>query len=153
MGIKNAMKFNKLSWKQITLLIVTFFLTGFFRFLILFLPFKVIAGFMGEEGLETAHILPNKHLSRVLFIRWVVHIVSIRTPWKSACMVQALTAQLLLRLFTIPATLYLGVGKSNDKLVAHAWLRSGSEIVTGEEAMNDFHPIIFYGSSSKRLWL
>jgi thiazole synthase ThiGH ThiG subunit len=47
----------------------------------------------------------------------------------------------------IYSTLYLGTGKNEKgELIAHAWLRSGSEIVTGGEEMKEFTVV---GSFSK----
>lgn len=131
------------------LLVITIILTGFFRFVILFFPFKLIVGFMGTEGVETTYCRTDEHLPKIRAIRWAIDTVSRYTPWKSLCMVQALTAQLLLRYFSIPATLYLGVAKNEGQLVAHAWLRSGSEIVTGGDTMDNFQVIICYGSAQK----
>jgi hypothetical protein len=36
----------------------------------------------------------------------------------------------------ISSTLYLGVGKDNDQMVAHAWLRCGQLYVTGGNGSN-----------------
>lgn len=124
-------------------------LTCFFRVIILILPFKLLAGFIGVQGLETTDNLTMQDLHRVRIIRWAVAKVSRHTPWKSLCMVQALTAQLLLKCFSISSTLYLGISKSEDRLSAHAWLRSGSEIVTGGANMDSFRTVIFYGAVNK----
>ena len=131
------------------LLIAAFFLTGFFRFVILLLPFRMIARFMGRESVETTYNCTGEHQYKIRAVRWAVGTVSRYTPWKSLCMVQALTAQLLLRCFSIPSTLYLGVTKNNGQLAAHAWLRSGKEIVTGGDAMSDFQAIACYGSDGR----
>lgn len=140
-------RFVRLRWKIKLLLVITMILTGFFRFIILFFPFKVIAGFMGTEGMETTYCRTDEHLPKIRAIRWAVGTAGRHTPWKSLCMVQALTAQLLLRYFSIPATLYLGVAKNEGQLIAHAWLRSGSEIVTGGDTMDNFQAIVCYSST------
>ncbi len=62
--------------------------------------------------------------SRVLF-------VSAKTPWESKCLVQALTAQKLLKNQGISTTIYLGVRKEGNEMKAHAWLRCGEYYVTG----------------------
>jgi len=135
----------KLSWKIKFLLLFAFFLTGIFRFIILFFPFKALAGFIGKEGCETPLTISDDHLKKVAVISNVVIFASSCTPWQSLCMVQAVTAQFILKCFSISSTLYLGVSKTNNQLSAHAWLRSGNEVVTGKETMNDFHMIVFYG--------
>jgi hypothetical protein len=147
MPIIRRINHTRLTWKKKLLLVITIILTGFFRFIILFFPFKVIASFMGTERLETTKCRTDEHLPKIRAISWAVSTASRNTPWKSLCMVQALTAQLLLRYFSIPATLYLGVKKNEGQLIAHAWLRSGSEIVTGGDTMDNFRAIICYGST------
>lgn len=140
----------RLAFKKGLLLISAFFLSGLFRFAILFLPFKQIAIIMGTEGVETSSDSKDEHSYKIRVIRWAVVTASLYARWKSLCMVQALTAQLLLRAFSIPSTLYLGVAKKEqDQLIAHAWLRSGAEIVTGGEAMDDFKAIIWYGNAAE----
>jgi hypothetical protein len=65
-------------------------------------------------------------------ISWAIDVLSRRTPWESKCLVQAITAKILLRRKLLPNTLYLGVAKDgNDKMIAHAWTRTGCRIVTG----------------------
>jgi hypothetical protein len=137
----------RLIWKKKLLLIISILLTGFFRLVILIFPFKAIVGFMGTEGVETTYCRTAEHLPKIRAVSWAVNTASRHTPWKSLCMVQALTAQLLLRYFSIPATLYLGVAKNEGILSAHAWLRSGSEIVTGGDNMHNYQTIICYGST------
>jgi hypothetical protein len=46
-------------------------------------------------------------------------------------LVQALAAKIMLTRRGICSTLYLGAAKAGEGLAAHAWLRSGSVIVTG----------------------
>lgn len=46
-------------------------------------------------------------------------------------MVRAMTARKILLKKGINSTLYLGVGKEDGKMVAHAWLRCGQLYVTG----------------------
>ena len=51
--------------------------------------------------------------------------------WESKCLVRAMTARKLLKEAGIHSTLYLGVGKDEGKMIAHAWLRCGQMYVTG----------------------
>ena len=58
------------------------------------------------------------------------------TPWESACLVQALSAQRMLQKRGIPGVFYLGAAKvkeGEEKMHAHAWLQCGHRIVTGAE--------------------
>jgi hypothetical protein len=54
------------------------------------------------------------------------------TPWNSNCLVQTIAAKLILQRRGVSSTLYLGVAPdTHEALQAHAWLRSGSIILTG----------------------
>ena len=112
-------------------IIQTFFYTGFYRAFILFIPFNKLRKRMGTHKQESPEKVDNdtykiarRIASRVLF-------VSAKTPWESKCLVQALTAQRLLYKKRIESTLYLGVKKENEQMIAHAWIRVGTLYVTG----------------------
>jgi hypothetical protein len=65
-------------------------------------------------------------------VSWAVQTMSGCTPWESNCLAQAIAAKRMLQQFEIPSTLYLGVArKDSEELEAHAWLRSGTVVVTG----------------------
>lgn len=78
---------------------------------------------------------PADDPGKVEYIRrigWAIGAVSRYTPWESKCLVQAIVAKLLLRRQLLPNTLYLGVANGDaGKLVAHAWIRTGTRVVTG----------------------
>ena len=60
-------------------------------------------------------------------------------PFPCLCLPQALVAQLMLSYRRIPTTLYLGVAKKESQaLMAHAWLRAGSDILTGRPGYEAF---------------
>jgi hypothetical protein len=60
------------------------------------------------------------------------------TPWQNRCLVEAITAKQMLKKRELNSTLYLGVNKENNKMLAHAWLRCGSTIVSGRQGMQKF---------------
>ena len=65
-------------------------------------------------------------------ISWIVTTIAKYTPWESKCLVQALTAQKMLKKQGVSTTLYLGVKKdNNNQMLAHAWIRCGDYFVTG----------------------
>lgn len=116
------------------ILIEAFFISGLVRFAILFIPFKKLAGFLGKYKRETDRETPEAEKQITYRVGWAAEKISCNTPWKSKCLVKALTAQIMLTRRKISSTLYLGVAKDKDnynKLVAHAWLRSGQVIITG----------------------
>lgn len=119
------------------LIIYTFSLLGFVRLIIFFIPFKYIAGYLGEQMRESQAAEPdNPYAERT---GQVIDQVSRHTPWESKCLVQAITGKMLLRRKGLSNTLYLGVAKNVDsKMIAHAWLRYGAKVVTGECRREDF---------------
>jgi hypothetical protein len=69
------------------------------------------------------------------------------TPWRSACLEQAVAAAGLLRRGGIPGTLYLGVARDPtqpDGMAAHAWLRCGNVMVTGAAGHERFAVVGMY---------
>ena len=101
-----------------------FFYTGFYRAFILLVPFNKLRKRMGKHKEESADKIAS-HIS------WVVTLISSKTPWESKCLVQALTAQRMLKSKGISTTIYLGVRKEGNEMKAHAWLRCGEYYVTG----------------------
>ena len=59
-------------------------------------------------------------------------------PWDSKCLVQAIAGQLMLKVRRLPGTIYFGVNKENGQMKAHAWLRSGSTILTGGQQKKQY---------------
>lgn len=96
---------------------------------------------LGEPAppLATHGPAPAAALRRTARVRWAVVAARARLPWRSSCLCAALAAARMLRRRNLPATLYLGVAREEgEALRAHAWLRSGELIVTGEPGMEDF---------------
>ena len=110
----------------------TFIYTGCARAFILFVPFNKIRKRMGNVKEESPEEVDINTYMEARNVSEIVSIVSRHTPWESKCLVQALTAQKLLKEKEISTTLYLGVKKDRDNnMLAHAWLRCGEYYVTG----------------------
>ena len=138
-------KYMRLSWKIKIVLLTVFFLMGLIRLAILVVPFKHLASRMGKEMSETSDEVGKKELSRAYKVGWCINKMSDFTPWESKCLVQALTAQIILKSLHIPSTLYLGITReSSNKLIAHAWLRCGQLIVTGAQERERFKVVAKY---------
>lgn len=132
-------KLLNLAWREKLLLLETFLLTGIIRFVILFVPFKKLATLVGKYKEESSEMISDEDKVIARKISWVVFAVSNRTPWESKCLVRALTAQIMLSARKISSTLYLGVARDEEKkLIAHAWLRSGENIITGAHEKAEF---------------
>jgi hypothetical protein len=113
---------------------------GVFRIAILTLPFRVLATRLGEQGKESSVApLNDTQMREAIMVSRAVQTMSRNLPWDCKCLVQAAAGKTMLRRRYIPATLYLALAKDEDqKLIAHAWLRSGDLIVTGKAGMENY---------------
>lgn len=127
-----------------------FFLMGIARLAIVFFPFRKIASFMGKQMSESPAQVEEGIYSKAVQVRWSIQKMSTRTPWESKCLVQALTAQVMLKRRIVPTTLYLGIAKDGtNKLLAHAWLRCGELTVTGDLGREKFKSVAHFACLPK----
>lgn len=132
-------KFISLNKKDMLLLIEAFTSSGLYRLIILTVPFKIYRRYMGTYNIESSENINPNYIVTIQKIAWAVNITGKFSPWKSKCLVRALTAQKMLKKRSIDSTLYLGVKKGNqNKMEAHAWLRCGKFFITGGTIMNEF---------------
>ena len=69
-----------------------------------------------------------------------------RIPWDAACLPQALAGHAMLRLRRIRGTVWLGLKNGERReLLAHAWLRAGTLVVTGDAGHRDYTRIARFG--------
>jgi hypothetical protein len=134
-------KFCARSWSERRVFLEATLFSGLMRAIVLMVPFRFIAkAFRLTEGqpAETASELSSKKIAEII---WAVQVASARSPWKSTCLTQALTAMAMLGRIHIPCTLYLGVAKDaalEKSLTAHAWLCSGDITITGAHSQKQF---------------
>lgn len=122
-------------------------LMGLIRLAILIFPFRHIASLMGEQMSESPEYINAGMHAKAIEIGWAIRKMSTFTPWESKCLVQALSALIMLKTRKIPSTLYLGIAKNEPgKLVAHAWLRCGELIVTGNRERRLFKAVARFSS-------
>lgn len=114
---------------------------GIYRAFILFVPFNKLRKRMGKHKEESVEKVDIETYKKARHISWVVTLIASKTPWESKCLVQALTAQKMLKKLDVSTTLYLGVRKEKDGMAAHAWLRCGEYYVTGG-AIRDQYAIV-----------
>ncbi len=114
------------------------------------LPFAKVAPSLGEHMRETPY---TSTMEQDLIHRKVskaVHAMSRVTWWESQCMVKAVAAMKMLRRRGIASTLYLGSGRDETgKMIAHAWLRSGSYYVTGNERLERYAVVAVFGNHTE----
>jgi hypothetical protein len=116
------------------------------KLVIVFMPFKKIASWMGNLGVESAHNLLSTEIA--LKVEYAVRIASRYTLHQSKCYDQALTAKALLGQCSLPATIYFGLAKENEnQLMAHAWVRCGHSIISGKAGMERFTVVACFGDA------
>ena len=107
---------RKNPWKKETIL--TYYYSAFFRMQLLFLPPGKMRKGWGRENGESAEMESSEGYRQAARIARIVGKVCDKTPWKSKCLVRALTAQRLLYRQGLPSTLYLGCGLRQRKIQA-----------------------------------
>lgn len=123
----NFIRYNGEKWMTISV----YFYTAFYRACILFLPKPKLEKMMGVRGQESTEEETVANLRMAKLVGFHVNRVTTHTVWESKCLVRAMTARKILLKKGINSTLYLGVGKEDGKMIAHAWLRCGQLYVTG----------------------
>lgn len=143
--IRKARKLLSLKWQYQLLVFPIFLLLGANRLRIHFIPFKKLASHNGKHcGSLAFSLLSNKpkQNTRAKRIGRLVEQIANNTPWESKCLVQAMTAQILLKQLNIPHVMFFGLGKTDAKdpkpLKAHAWLTSDRIHVTGGNCWDEF---------------
>ena len=128
-------KFLALSGAEKRLFLEAFTRLGMMRFSIAAMPFKRLVHKLEQsQGRSVPPSLSAGQVSRAKAVSKAVVLAANNTPWESACLVQALTAQRMLQRRGIPGVFYLGVHRDNTKvgnMRAHAWLLCGDLVVTG----------------------
>ena len=134
-------KWRRRSPLERRLLLEAFALLGLARFLVISIPFRWLARTLGEHMQESSTEATAGDLCLAELIGQAVRSAAGNTPWESVCLPQAVAGQWMLKQRGIAGTLYLGVAKAEDKqeqLAAHAWLRCGSQILTGGSGHKQF---------------
>lgn len=112
-------------------------------------PFSKIADSLGTRMDETSLIDLEANNKILKHISQAINITCKYTLWESKCLVKAIAAMKMLERRKIDCTLYLGTSKDESgKLIAHAWLRSGTFYVTGSEGFENFTVV---GSFAKKI--
>lgn len=129
--IRKIKTFFKIDFESKVMFCKAFILCGFYRFIILNISFSKVKKLLGEKGKESDFKIDIENYKIVKEVGFIVKLASSHTPWESKCLVQAMTAQKILKDKGIKTTLYLGVAKERNNMVAHSWLRYGQMFVTG----------------------
>ena len=105
---------------------------------IVFLPMRKYVKLFGEKGKEaTVDDVSNSEVINK-FALAILRADSV-LPWESNCLTEDIATKRLLERYNIKSTLFLGVAKDeHQKLIAHAWLKWGQRIISGERGYQRF---------------
>jgi hypothetical protein len=98
-------------------------------------PFRRLAPTFGRPQAETAGAIAPADRAIAVQVSWAVQCAARHVPLGFVCLPQAIAGQRMLRRRGVGSTLYLGVASDRAKpeaITAHAWLRAGDKIVSGE---------------------
>ena len=116
------------------------------RILIFWIPFRKLLPLLGQQASrEAAALSASARCAPVDLLKQIQ--VSIaracrRSPWRTKCFEQALTARMMLRKRKLTSVIYFGVRmhppNREEKMIAHAWLTCSGVVVTGGENNEQF---------------
>jgi hypothetical protein len=137
--------------KQKTFFDFSFFLEAWIylnlaRLLIIFFPFKQIAAFIGKSQVESSKELNSDKIIydiELAIIRGIKYVI-----FSSKCYDQALATIFMLKRRKISSTIYFGLYKDDEKMLAHAWVRCGDKIVSGKLGYEKFTPVAWFASNN-----
>lgn len=138
-------KFFELDSRSRILFLEAYLLLGISRIAISTIRFKRLVKSLSKKHGSADAPLNDAQLEMVRAIGMAIHRAAVYTPWESACLVQALTAQRMLSKRGIGGVLYLGAMMDHSdaaELSAHAWVKCDTEIVTGKAEKEDFAPLL-----------
>jgi hypothetical protein len=126
-------------------------LSGIVRGIILYVPFRYLAAYLGAEcdNRLLSTLAQPQQVELALKIGRVCRLLERYTPWQSKCLVQATLAKTLLRLYGIPYVLHFGLAKKRapsastapqplSGLSAHAWVSVGDKVICGARGHRSF---------------
>lgn len=140
--IQKGKRFLGLSPKEKFFFLEAYIWLGLIRAAILLMPFRRITRSLNhsQDG-GKPDTLTDEQLDTAKLVGRAIRQAAGSTPWESTCLVQAITAQNMLKKRNIPGLFYLGVMKDHDtggKIKAHAWSQCGETIITGEKEHESF---------------
>ena len=113
----------------------------FARIITVLLPFKRILHILKAEKKEQSYNMHEYSHELLNNISLAIRRSSTRSFWRTKCLEQAIAGKIMLNRRGIKCNIYLGVAPkdiSKNKLLAHAWLKSGEQTVTGGKDISEF---------------
>lgn len=143
-------KWEGIAWEERLLLIEAGCTLAFARAARGCLSFARIADWFGFPGAESsAEVLPQLE-AMAGRVGKAVKIISRHLPWESRCLDQTIAAWLMLKMRGVTGTAYIGVAQDSGKnFRAHAWLRYGTLIVTGDQGLESFQVLASFSKGEQ----
>ncbi|WP_459866113.1 lasso peptide biosynthesis B2 protein [Endothiovibrio diazotrophicus] len=107
------------------------------RLAVRWLPFRWIAPRLGRHMAATPDTAEGEDEALLRQVAWAVAAAARHVPWEAVCLPRAMAAKAMLRRRGVASTLYLGVAGGTE-MAAHAWLRAGSRVVTGDGSLGRY---------------
>ena len=140
--LDNLRKFKQLSPEDRKLFLEAWLTLGLMRTAILVLSFKRLTRSLKMEQSDISVPESDDRVRDTAFlIGRAINRAAGHTPWESACLIRALTAQRMLNKRGLPGKLYLGIKKNRQEMTAHAWTLCGNKFVTGQSGHKEYTPI------------
>lgn len=139
-----------LGMKKFVLYAFIYLFLGVANLLIKLVSFKKLVRLISNATEEHRPELTPKMRGRLNTVKRAVFSVSRRTPWRSNCFEQALTASFLLKVLGVSHRIYFGLNNEDNQLKAHAWLMVHEQYITGFSTNMEFTAVsAFYYTSKK----
>lgn len=107
------------------------FISAYVRFSLSFLPFKIVANWLGNANIVRNNAEPGS-IETIKTVEQAVRRCNKYAPWKTECYTQALTGKILLQRRGIVSTLFIGFMKDDQaEYKGHAWLKANDHFITG----------------------
>jgi len=147
--LRKVKRFFALSGEEKQLFTEAYVTLGLMRAALLLFSFKRLTRSL-EQRKNADKIIPLSDQQRqsAMAVGMAIMRAAAHTPWESACLVQALTAQRMLQKRGIPGVFYLGAMKDREKdseMKAHAWSQCGDRIITGGKGHEAFAVLSVFG--------
>lgn len=141
--LRKILTLSRFSVHQWFWLVPFYILSGLFRAIVLTLPFRYLAPFLGHhnENAELAVICSPQQEQRARELGTIIRLLDRYTLWQSNCLVQAMLSRLVLSIYRIPHAVYLGVCADQEGdagLKAHAWVNTGRYFISGGNGHREF---------------
>jgi hypothetical protein len=130
------LKFSQLPNNEKLLFFKALAISLLVKIVVYIFPLRWYSKYLGSDGSIKGMSLENEEA--VKKITRAVLRCSRYAPWSTRCLVDAVTAKILLRQKGIGSTLFLGVNKESNKMIAHAWLKCGEKFITGRKGYQKF---------------